>query len=433
MERVERYRWKLIAWLFVLSAVGYLDRVNISIAGKLISRDFNLSNQQLGWIFSAFVLGYALFQAPSGRLADRIGARKTLTLAVIWWAVFSALAAALPAGVRGALALLLLIRFTLGAGEAVIYPAANRIVAKWIPSQERGLANGLIFMGVGVGAGLTPLLITTVMMVYGWRTSFIVCGVIGLLVGAVWFVIARDSPDAHERVSPREREYIRAGIPAGASAPALPWRAILADRNVRLLTLSYFCYGYSAYIFFSWFFIYLSTVRGLDLRVSAMFAMLPFFAMALGSGAGGLISDRAAKLYGRRIGRCGVAVIGIALAALFIALGTQVQSARLASIILAGGAGSLYLAQSSFWAVSADIAGSSAGAVSGVMNMGAQFGGVITASLTPWIADHFGWSTSFLVAACLCVVGAAAWTLVQPTREIATAPESSPVADAVIR
>jgi ACS family glucarate transporter-like MFS transporter len=105
----------------------------------------------------------------------------------------------------------------------------------------------------------------------------------------------------------------------------------------------------------------------------------------------------------------------------FIVLGTQVEGARLASLTLAAGAGSLYLAQSSFWSVSADIAGSSAGAVSGVMNMGAQLGGVVTASLTPWIADRFGWTTSFLVAAALCVVGAAAWGLVRPTAEIAVA------------
>ncbi|MEP6691944.1 MAG: MFS transporter [Gemmatimonadaceae bacterium] len=417
MEKAGRVRWVLIGWLFVLSAVAYLDRVNISIAGKFIAREYGLSNEQLGWIFSAFVLGYALFQAPAGRIADRFGARKTLTFAAIWWAVFSALSAAVPAFAL-ALPALIAVRFTLGAGEAVVYPASNRIVAKWIPVGERGVANGLIFMGVGVGAGLAPPLVTNVMLHGGWRTSFIVCGAIGLCAGIVWLVIARDTPEAHPWVTQRERDLILAGIPAGASAPPLAWRQIFGDRNVVLLTLSYFCYGYSAYIFFSWFFIYLNSVRGMDLKASALYAMLPFIAMAIGSGAGGVINDRLSTRYGRRVGRCGVAAVGIGLAAVFIALGTQVESARLASIILAGGAGTLYLAQSSFWSVSADIAGSSAGAVSGVMNMGAQFGGVVTASLTPWIAGRFGWSVSFLVAAGLCVVGAAAWLAVRPDGEI---------------
>lgn len=418
MKRHGSVRWALIAWLFVISAVAYLDRVNISIAGKMIAAEYGFTNQQLGWVFSSFVMGYALFQAPSGRIADRFGARRALALAAVWWAVFSALSALLPAFAL-VLPALILVRFALGAGESIVYPAANRIVAQWIPVPERGLANGLIFMGVGVGAGITPPLITAVMLQYGWRISFFVCGLIGLAAGAVWLIVARDSPDGHRWVSEDERAKIRAGIPARGAEEPLRWRVIATNRNVRFLTLSYFCYGYSAYIFFTWFFIYLSTVRGLDLKVSAVYAMLPFLAMAVGSGLGGLISDRLTKRYGRRIGRCGLAGVSIGLAALFIAAGTQVESARLATVVLAGGAGTLYLAQSSFWSVSADIAGSSAGAVSGVMNMGAQFGGVVTASLTPWVADRFGWTGSFLVAAGLCVVGAVAWVAVRPEETVA--------------
>jgi MFS transporter, ACS family, glucarate transporter len=418
MASTRQVRWTLIGWLFVLSAVAYLDRVNISIAGKLMAQDYALSNQQLGYVFSAFVLGYALFQAPSGRAADRFGARRALTLAAIWWAVFSSLTAA-PFGLAFALPLLLVTRFVLGAGEAVIYPASNRVVAKWMPVSERGLANGVIFMGVGVGAGITPPLVTSVMLRFGWRASFVACGLIGVLTGAVWWLIARDSPDEHRAVSARERAHIRAGIRETVSAPALSWRDIGASRNVRLLTISYFCYGYSAYIFFSWFFIYLSTVRGMQLKESALYAMLPFIAMAIGSALGGYLNDRLSRARSLRTGRCGVAVVGIGLAAVFIAVGTEVESARIASVILAGGAGTLYLAQSSFWSVSADIAGSSAGTVSGVMNMGAQLGGVVTASLTPWIAGHFGWAASFQVAAVLCVIGAATWTAVRPGRAIA--------------
>ena len=157
-------------------------------------------------------------------------------------------------------------------------------------------------------------------------------------------------------------------------------------------------------------------MRGLNLKTSSYYAMLPFAAMAIGSLLGGYLSDRLTERYGKRIGRCGIAVIGIGLAAVFIALGTQVASAQLASIVLAGGAGALYLSQSSFWSVTADLAGSSAGSVSGVMNMGGQMGGVVTASLSPWIAGHFGWTASFLTAAALCAIGSAAWFLVNPER-----------------
>jgi len=408
--------------MFAISAIAYLDRVNISIAGRSIQQDFHLDNIRLGYVFSAFVLGYALFQAPGGRLADRFGPRKILTLGTVWWGLFTALTALVPTGISGVLTVLLAVRFSLGLGEAVVYPASNRLVASWIPSQERGLANGLIFAGVGVGAGITPPVITYILTHYGWRWSFWISALIGLAAGAVWLWLARDKPEEHPWISPAETAYIRAGLPQAAlgtdAGGALPWRTILGSRDVLLVTLSYFCYGYVAYIFFTWFFIYLSTVRGLDLKSSSYYGMLPFIAMAIGSPLGGWISDRLMKRYGKRVGRCGIAAVSIAFAAVFLALGTQAQDARLASIVLAGGAGALYLSQSSFWSVTADLAGRSAGSVSGVMNMGNQIAGAVTGTLTPLLAREFGWSVPFLAAAALSLLGSCAWLAVDPGRAL---------------
>src|SRR5262249_5591293 len=184
------------------------------------------------------------------------------------------------------------------------------------------------------------------------------------------------------------------------------------SKDVAAVTLSYFCYGYVAYIFFSWFFIYLNAVRGLNLKSSSYYSMLPFLAMAAGSTIGGWISDLVTRNMGHRAGRCGVACSSMFLCTIFVAAGAYAQDARLASIILAGGAGALYLSQSSFWSVTSQIGGSSAGSVSGVMNMGGQIGGMVTASLTPWIAKYFGWNASFFVAAGLCSVGALLWLMV---------------------
>jgi ACS family glucarate transporter-like MFS transporter len=402
-----------------ISAIAYLDRVNMSIAGSSIQKEFGLDNTRLGWVFSSFVLGYALFQAPGGRLADRFGPRRILAIATVWWAVFTSLAAMVPAGIPGVLAMLLAVRFLLGVGEAMVFPACNRLVASWIPSQERGLANGLIFAGVGAGAGVTPPLITFILLHYGWRWSFWICAVIGLAAGLVWYLIARDRPEEHTWVKPAETKYIHSGMPkqkAPDGGEALPWSVILASRNVWALTVSYFAFGYVAYIFFTWFFIYLNRVRGLDLKASAIFGMLPFLAMATLSPLGGYISDRLTKRYGKRVGRCGISVVSMALAAGFIVFAMQAHDARVASIVLAGGAGALYLSTSCFWSVTADIAGHSAGSVSGVMNMGNQIGGTVTASLTPVLASAFGWPSSFLVAAALCLLGSLAWLLVDPYR-----------------
>jgi ACS family glucarate transporter-like MFS transporter len=404
--------------MFVVSAIAYLDRVNISIAGHAIAEEFHLNNIELGWVFSAFVLGYALFQAPGGRLADRLGPRMVLGLGVVWWGVFTCLITFLPASMAGLVAIIIGIRFCLGMGEAVVYPASNCIVSAWIPSTERGIANGIIFTGVGFGAGVAPPLITYVLVHYGWRWSFWVSALLGLIAGGVWFLIARDTPAQHPWVSSEEKALIEAGLPAadtkGSDSKNLPWTKILSNRHILLVTLSYFAYGYAAYIFFTWFFIYLNTVRGLNLRESSYYTMLPFLAMAAGSLIGGWISDRLTKTYGKRVGRCGLAAVSIGLCALFIALSTQVASAELASLVLAGGAGALYLSQSSFWSVTADMGGRSAGTVSGLMNMGGQIGGAVTASLTPAIANSLGWTASFLVAAGLCALGAIAWIFVHP-------------------
>jgi ACS family glucarate transporter-like MFS transporter len=411
--------------MFLVSAIAYLDRVNISIAGPTIAKEFHLDNVQLGWIFSAFVLGYALFQAPGGRISDRFGPRSTLMIGVIWWGVFTSLITFLPAGMGGLLAVLIGIRFCLGMGEAVVYPASNCIVAQWIPSSERGVANGFIFCGVGFGAGITPPLIGYLMLNYGWRWSFWASAALGLLAGGIWYVVARDTPRRHPWITKEEIQYIEAGLPQpGRKAhdhARLSWLSILTNRHILAVTFSYFCYGYAAYIFFSWFFIYLNTVRGLNLRNSMYYTMLPFLAMAVCSPLGGWISDRLTKRCGKRTGRCVLAAVAIGFCSVFIALGTQVQSAELASVVLAGGAGALYISQSSFWSVSADIGGTSAGSVSGIMNMGCQLGGTLTASLTPLIAQHFGWTTSFLVAAAFCAAGSLAWLLVHP--------EGKPVVD----
>src|SRR5580704_9529936 len=156
VAKTSRVRWFLVFWLFVLSAVSYLDRVNFSIASGSIADAYHLSNLQLGKVISAMLIGYGLFQTVGGRLADRFGSRRVLTAGVMWWGVFTALTALVPSRVEGALFLFVAVRFLLGAGEAVIYPSANQLVARWIPIRERGIANGWIFAGVGAGAGLTP-------------------------------------------------------------------------------------------------------------------------------------------------------------------------------------------------------------------------------------------------------------------------------------
>ena len=438
---VGRVRWFLVFLLFVLGAVSFLDRVNISIAGSALAEEYHLTQVQLGSIFSAFLIGYAIFQTPGGWLADRLGPRYVLTIGVVWWGIFTALTASLSSTIAGALSYLILIRLLLGAGEAIIYPACNRFVSQWIPSQERGLANGLIFAGVGAGTASAPILVTYLMVHYGWRAPFWVSAILGLIVGVIWYVAARDVPEQHPMVSPAELSYIhefRTAKPAANSTSdllpedsagryffPLSWQQIATNKNILAVTVSYFCFGYVAWIFFSWFYIYLAKVRGLDLKASAYYSTLPPLAIVVCSLCGGAISDAMTKSYGKRIGRCGVAGFALILASMILVVGSRVANAPLASIVLSGGVGALYLAQSSYWSITADIGGKSAGLVSGFMNMGAQLGGALTAWLTPVIAQRYGWTSSFLVAAILSAFGGMVWLLVEPNHGLAPAGKQS--------
>lgn len=418
-------RYWLVLWLLVLSAVAFLDRTNISIAGVQIGREFSIDHAHLGWVFSAFLIGYAAFQIPGGVLARRYGPRRLLAISVIWWGVFTALTALAPPGVRGALWILVLIRFALGSGEAIMYPAASQFVERWFPIGERGKANGIIFGGVGLGSGLTPPLLTAIILRYGWRTSFWFCAVVGVLAGVVWYVAARDTPEEHRLVHAGELERIASGrgdiqnriaaTPRGLQRrPSTPWKRILLSKEVLAITLSYFTYGYVAWIFFSWFYIYLAEVRGLNLKTSAVYSMMPFFAMTLGSLFGGAASDWLTRCYSARAGRCFLPAFVLGCTAVLLVVGSRADDTKVASIVLACGAGALYLSQSCYFSVTADFAGEHAGVVSGTMNMGCQLGGAVTASLTPLIASHFGWEASFLTATVFATLGALAWLAVNP-------------------
>ncbi|RVU03235.1 MFS transporter [Novosphingobium umbonatum] len=407
-------RWRIILALFAIAAVSFLDRNNISIAAAALQQDFALSNVQLGVVFSGFVAGYALAQPLAGRIADLFGPTRVIAIGIVWWSALTAATAMVPAGYGWSMALLIAVRFLLGLGEAVIFPASNRMVANWIPARERGLANGIIFAGVGVGAGIAPPLITAILIHADWKSAFYASALIGLVMLAFWLLSVKDRPEQMAAVSPSELAYIRDGVSSPPQAVPMGWGQILRNRTLALLAFSYFTYGYVAYIFFTWFFKYLSGVRGLDLKSSGIYGMLPFIAMAIASPLGGYFADRISTSKGTRIGRCLTASLALSVAGLFVALATQVDDARLATLFLAGGAGALYMSQSAFWTISANLGGRSAGSVSGLMNMANQIGGVVTASLTPWLADTYGWTASFVFAAGLSLLGALAWLFINP-------------------
>jgi ACS family glucarate transporter-like MFS transporter len=423
-------RYLLVLWVLVLSTIAFLDRTNISIAGVQISKEFGIDNSHLGWIFSAFLIGYASFQIPGGVIIRRFGPRRVLTFFVLTWGVFTVLTALVPPGMRGSLWVLFLVRVLLGASSAVMYPSANQFVERWFPIHERGKANGIVFGGVGLGSGIAPPLLTSIILLYGWHDAFWFCALVGSLAAAVWYVVARDTPEQHPWIGSEELAMISAGRgdvantnpqPGGQEkkkAP-VPWMKIFTSKEVLGLMASYFTYGYISWIFFSWFYIYLAQVRGLSLKTSAVYSIFPFIAMTIGSLTGGVASDWLARVWSARVGRCFLPAIALLMTGILLLVGSRAQDAITATAVLACGAGSLYVSQSCFWSVTADFAGEFSGVVSSTVNMSCQVGAAVTASLTPLIAAHFGWEASFLAATVLATLGASAWLIVNPHARLA--------------
>ncbi len=415
MQRSVVTRYGLVSWLFVLSAIAYLDRTNISIAGLSIGREFHVDNTRLGWVFSAFLIGYAVMQVPMGLVVTRFGSRRVLAFSAIWWAVFTAMITVIPTTLGASVAMLIAVRFSLGAGEAAMYPAASHFVERWFPVSERGKANGIIFAGVGAGSGITPPLLTAIILHSGWRASFWFSAALGLVAGLVWYVFARDTPRA-------DCSHASEGLPlpvqdalAALNPPpvSLPWYRVALKPQILALSVSYFCFGYIAWVFFAWFYIYLAQSRGLDLKKSALYSTLPFLCMTVGCLFGGVMSDFLARRFSQRLGRCYVPATMMTLTAVLLVVGSTAESARVAGLVLAAGAGVMYIGQSCFWAVAADVAKEYVSVASGVMNMGAQIGGAVTASLTPVLVNHYGWHMPFYVAAFLGMVGAACWLTIR--------------------
>jgi ACS family glucarate transporter-like MFS transporter len=380
-----------------------MDRVNISVTARQMMPAYGLTDQDMGYIFSAFVFGYALCQIPGGWLGDRWGARLVLACALVWWSFFTALtavAATLPfAMIVGTAGALVIVRFLLGVGEAVALPNFNRAVADWMPPGQRGLGTGIAIGGIGVGAAITPPLASWVMVNYHWQSVFYLSALVGLVVALLWLLCSR------------ERR-----ITTNPAPVAVPWRRFSRSGSLWWLVASYACLGYVAYIYMSWFYLYLVNVRGIDLLRGGWLAAGPFLAILLFCPLGGWITDRLVPTFGLRKARMSIGTVGMILAGGLIAVGAWVESQTLAIACLSLGAGWLYFTVGAYWSVTTDLSKTHAGTLSGVMNMGANVGGVISPSMTPWLADHWGWTASLLFAAGIALCGGLMWMKIDPTQ-----------------
>lgn len=424
--RPTRARWLIVGMLFATYVLMFIDRVNISIAAKYIMPEFGITDVEMGWIFSAFVLGYAVMQIPGGWLGDRSGPRRIMTWAIIWWSVLTAATAiagsfffASLVGVVGSFAV---VRALIGLGEAAALPNGTRMVANWVAPQERGLALGITLSGVSVGAAMTPPLIAWIMVTWGWREAFYLAGGLGVVLAIVWHALVTDHPADHPGVNAAELQHIaKRSSDSSAQDPisgSTPWRAICGCTDLWFLTIAYFAYGYIVYIYYSWFYLYLVNVRGFSILSGGLYTMAPFLASGIAAPTGGWLTDRLSRRFGKRIGRCGLGVGGLVFTAGFIILGAGAANPYLAVLFLSLGAGVLVASAAAYWATTIDLTKTYAGTASGFMNTGANLGGALSPVLTPFLAQRLGWEGALYVAAAFALAGALFWLGVHPERAI---------------
>ena len=260
--KIRNVRWWIAGVLFLLSVINYVDRQTLSILVPTIQADLELSDQQYGNIVSLFLAAYTVSYLVSGRLVDALGARLGLALFAGFWSL-----AQMATGLANSVLTLGACRFLLGLGEAGGYTASPKIVAEWFPPKDRGLAVGLYGSGAAIGATLAPLLVVGVAAQFGWRSAFVVTGVLGLLLAGAWYLWYRE-PGELACLTEEERETILAARHAEAvAAPAQPlsewfrWRAILTNPGIWALMVARLLTDPVWYFFQFWMPKYLHTER----------------------------------------------------------------------------------------------------------------------------------------------------------------------------
>ncbi len=367
---MQRKHW-FLALLALLSIITFLDRNAISFAGIEITRELGLSESQFGWILAAFTISYGLFEIPTGLWGDRFGEKKTLSRVVIWWSVFTSLT-----GLVGGFASLFVVRFLFGAGEAGAYPNASIAVRKWFNVEERGRAQAVIWMSSRIGGAITPFVIIPMQMNFGWRTTFYLLGVIGVLWVVLWMLFYKTRDDA----------------PVEKTESTSSWQEIANTKNFWFLMVVYYCYASGVFFFISWLPKYLHQGRGIPQEELTYSTSLPFILAAIGCLFGGTLSDYLVKKMGIIWGRRIVPLVGLSLSGIVMLIATFTDNNSITIIMLALGLAFMDVTAPVAWAVATGLGKNHSGAITGAMNTAGLLGGTIASLgigyLISWTGDY---------------------------------------------
>jgi MFS family permease len=415
MSSSSRVRYRVVGFMLALGAVTYLDRACIATLAPDIRRDLGLSKDEMSWIYSAFAIAYAAFEIPTAWWADRMGTRRVLTRIVTWWSAFTMASAA--AWNFGSL---LVIRFLFGAGEAGAWPSMARTFSRWIPRSERGTIQGIFFAAAHVTGGLTPMIALAVAGLCGWRWTFVIFGIPGIVWAIAWHRWFRDDPEQHAAVSPAELEKIVAGREqsTGQHEGWAYWRQLLRHRNTLPLCLMYFPNSFGFYFCITWLPDYLREQHGFESMRLGFFTGLPLLLSPVADLLGGVTTDAVTRRFGLRLGRVGVGAASYLVAGIAMLLATTTTQPELAAWCIATAVAASMFTLGASWGTVIDVGGSHTGVVSAAMNTSGQIGSVVCPLIVIWLQQHYDWNAPLYLIGGLFLVGAVAWGFINPKRKI---------------
>lgn len=409
-------RWGIISVVFAGTAVNYLDRANLSIALPYMSDDLHLSGTVSGLLLGAFSLTYALMQFPAGWLVDKLGPRRLYGYALIAWSVTTMLV-----GAATGLLVLVLLRMLLGVAESPAYPSSAKVVSRWFPLRERGIAASIFDSGARMGSAVSLPLVTGVIAWLGWRGAFVAAGLVGLLFGLFWLRFYRD-PEDHPRLSAEELACIQSDTKTGTDAEdrderePLPWIALFRHRATWGMMAGFFCLSFVLYFFITWFPSYLVNERGFDLLKLGFFGMIPALCAMPAEWVGGLLQGRLiARGRSVNFARKVPLVSGLLLASVIVFAGSAPNAAT-ALILLTVSYSALTFAASSLWAMPSDIAPTpgNVASLAGVQGFGSNFAGFLSPIVVGALLDagNGSFAVPLTVAGAVSIAGALVYGLV---------------------
>jgi sugar phosphate permease len=392
----------VLALLCLMYLITYVDRVNVATAADAIRQELRLSNTQLGFLQSAFGYPYLLFQIFGGWVGDRFGPRRTLFLCGVVWA-----AATILTGLAGGLTSLFLCRLLVGVGEGATFPVATRAMQNWTPLGRRGFAQGLTHAFARLGNAVTPPIVAWLIAAVAWRGSFVSLGCVSLVWVIAWVAYFRDNPSEHPAISREELDALpNRGVPEHKERPRVPWLRL--TRRITPVTIVYFCYGWTLWLYLTWLPLYFLHEYKYDLKKSALFTSAVFFAGVVGDYLGGVISDRILHRTGD-LQRARRNVVMAGFLGSFACMVPVFLTHDLVLIIVSLGA-AFFCAEiviGPMWSIPMDIAGKFSGTAAGMMNTGSALAAILSPIAFGYIIDATGnWQLPFAGSLGFLLLGA---------------------------